>query len=136
MKSLIIIFTITTLLGCDGPNKNKKASAINMDEPSGTIAFTSSRDGNAEIYTVNADGTDLRNITNHPSFEYSTSGSPNGKFVAFYSNRDGNSEIYLSNTDGTDVKRLTDHPAKDVLPSVSPDSKTIVLMSERDSLSR
>jgi len=33
------------------------------------IAFTSNRDNNYEIYAMNADGSDLRNLTNHPSLD-------------------------------------------------------------------
>ena len=84
------------------------------------IAFTSRRDGNWEIYTMNPDGTDLINLTNHPVADFHPSWSPDGTKIAFGSNRDGNEEIYTMNIDGTDTVRLTNHPSVDIFPAWSP----------------
>ncbi len=73
------------------------------------IAFTSWRDGNADIYVMRADGSNVRRLTNHPAFDNYPVFSPDGTQVAFQSNReDERVEIYLQNlNDDTPPKRLT-----------------------------
>ena len=73
------------------------------------IAFTSWRDGNAEIYVMRSDGSNVRRLTNHPAFDNYPVFSPDGTQVAFQSNReDERVEIYLQNlNDETPPKRLT-----------------------------
>ena len=58
------------------------------------IAFTSSRDGNAEIYVMNADGGKPRNLTNHPDGDANPAWSPDGKRIVFMSDRDGHVNIH------------------------------------------
>jgi dipeptidyl aminopeptidase/acylaminoacyl peptidase len=98
----------------------------------GSIAFTSTRDGNDEVYVMNADGTSPINLTNNPASDDLPSWSPDGTKIAFTSERDGNREVYVMNADGTDQTRLTDNPAFDWLPSWSPDGTKIAFTSARD----
>jgi len=87
---------------------------------SARIAFISSRDGNWEIYVMNADGTDQHNLTNHPADDWEPAWSPDGTQIAFVSVRDGNHEIYVMDADGSNVRNLTNHPAHDGSPAWSP----------------
>ena len=66
----------------------------------GRIAFDSLRDGNGEIYVMNADGSGQTRLTDDPGFDGSASWSPDGSRIAFQSFRDGdaNPEIYVMNT--------------------------------------
>ena len=103
------------------------------------IAFASQRDGNAEIYVMDADGGNLRRLTNNRHDDYSPSWSPDGKRIAFVSERDGHvidgrptSEIYVMEADGSNQQRLTNNPFDDGEPSWSPDGKRIVFSSQRD----
>ncbi|HYT88008.1 MAG TPA: hypothetical protein VEL76_04755, partial [Gemmataceae bacterium] len=59
------------------------------------IAFTSNRDGNYEIYTMNPDGSDQRNLTKHPGNDNFASWAPDGRRLALISNRDGGYNIYI-----------------------------------------
>src|SRR5262249_46095477 len=70
------------------------------------IAFTSDRDGNCEIYTIRADGTELTRVTRHPAIDRCPKWSPDGRWIAFTSNRDGNNEVYLVRPDGTGLRNL------------------------------
>jgi Tol biopolymer transport system component len=73
------------------------------------ILFSSSRNGNREIYVMDADGSNPINLTNNSGFDKDPSWSPDGNKIAFASNRDEGFEIYIMNNDGSDVTRLTYH---------------------------
>ena len=49
------------------------------------IAFSSVRDGNWEIYVMDADGQNQRRLTNHPAIDFQPSWSPDGQKIAFTS---------------------------------------------------
>jgi Tol biopolymer transport system component len=89
------------------------------------IAFVSERDGNAELYVMNADGTNPRRLTDHTAVDRDPAWSPDGTRIAFSSERDGNAEIYLMGTDGTGLARITASPAPDGHPAWSPDGNRI-----------
>src|SRR5688500_14146475 len=59
------------------------------------IVFYSERDGNSEIYVMNADGSRPTRLTRHPANDGSPSFSPDGTKIAFDTDRDGNFEIYV-----------------------------------------
>ena len=103
--------------------------------PDGTrIAFFSDRDdpANDEIYVMNADGSDVRRLTNDPADDAMTTWSPDGTRLAFETNRAGSYDIWVMNADGTDPRPLTDHPADDEWPAWSPDGTRIAFDSGRD----
>lgn len=97
-----------------------------------TIVFVSRRDGNAEIYAMSDDGSNLRNLSNNPSNDYMPTWSPDRSKIAFVSVRDGNEEIYVMKADGTGQTRLTNHPRNDSAPTWSPDGTKIAFASLRD----
>ena len=71
------------------------------------IAFTSNRDGNPEIYIMNADGSNVRRLTNHPGIDVTPTWSPTGEQIAFTSERSGTPSIYVMGTDGLNVRKMT-----------------------------
>ena len=75
------------------------------------IAFTSNRDGNQEIYVMDADGTGLRRLTNATGSDANPAFSPKGDLIAFESNRDGTPEIYVMNADGLESPEAHGLPA-------------------------
>jgi Tol biopolymer transport system component len=96
------------------------------------IAFYSERDGNAELYVMNADGSEQRRLTRTPADEGYPSWSPDGRTISFDTDRDGNFEIYAMDAGGGNERRLTSSPSSDVSASWSPDGSRIVFMSNRD----
>ena len=107
-------------------------TAALAQSPDGRIAFVSDRDGNDEIYAMNADGSGLARLTNNSAVDGFPSWSPDSRRIAFASNRDGNAEIYAMNADGSGVVRLTNNSAGDDAPSWSPDGRRIAFVSNRD----
>ena len=102
------------------------------------IAFSSTRDGNSEIYVMNSDGTDTIRLTRHPAIDAYPTWSPDGTKIAFASTRRNGSthEIYVMNADGKRPIRLTTNnqpvPAYDKSPSWSPDGAKIAFASNRE----
>ena len=73
------------------------------------IAFYSERDGNAEIYVMNADGSGVTPPDRTTADEGYPAWSPDGRTITFDSDRDGNFEMFAMNADGSNAARLTRH---------------------------
>ena len=96
------------------------------------IAFVSDRDGNADIYVMDSDGSNPRRLTTDSAHDWSPSWSPDGQHIAFVSDRDGDADIYVMDSDGSNPRRLTTDSAHDWSPSWSPDGQRIAFVSDRD----
>lgn len=103
-----------------------------QDAQKAQIAFVSDRDGNNEIYVMDADGDNQLNLTHDPAFDSDPTWSPDGKMIAFYSARGGSPEIYVMDADGNNLRNITNNPASDSYPAWSSDSKMIAFASTRD----
>jgi len=90
--------------------------------------FVSWRDGNREIYAMDADGSEPRNLTQNPAKDVRPAWSPDGRRIAFVSRRDGNSEIYVMNADGSGLRNMTRTPSNDLDPAWSPDGRAIAFV--------
>jgi Tol biopolymer transport system component len=103
--------------------------------PDGTkIAFSTHRDGNWEIYSMNADGTAPTRLTrSDPADDARPAWSPDGTKIAFHSDRTGNYEIFVMNADGTGQTNVTVDPSSDELaPAWSPDGTKIAFQRNGD----
>jgi TolB protein len=85
---------------------------------------------NYDIYVMNKDGTDLKNLTNTQASEWVPEWSPDGQKIAFASDRDGDSEIFIMNQDGSELVQLTHNSRFDGYPCWSPDGSKLAYSAE------
>lgn len=97
------------------------------------IVFTSDRDGNDEIYTMDPDGGSVSRLTWDASDDYNPTWSVDGTEIAFVSERDGNAEIYTMKADGSGLLRLTASAEADFSPVYAPDGLRIAWIRAIDS---
>ena len=96
------------------------------------LAYASNIDGDWDIFTMDANGTNLRQLTFNTANDYRPTWSPDGTRLAFQSDRDGDFDIYVMNADGTNVQQLTFNTVPDVHPCWSPDGTRIAYQSSLD----
>ena len=97
--------------------------------PDGTrLAFVSDREegGNADVYVMDPDGSDVVRVTTDPAIDAEPTWSPDGSMVAFArADGSGHWEIYVVSSDGTGERRLTTNEVSDEAPSWSPDGRIV-----------
>jgi TolB protein len=120
------------------PGSEPPASSLAPEHGTGipwSIAFTSNRAGNNEIYTMQPAGTDRpgdaapRRLTVNPGNDGGAHWSPSGRQIAFHSSRPAsghsNLEIYVMEDDGSGQRRLTVTSTLNMFPAWSPDGRRI-----------
>ncbi len=115
-----VLFASTHLGGAECP-----------PEPDMSKGYTWAIYPSYEIFTANADGTDLRQLTNHPGYDAEATLSTDGQWILFTSKRDGDVDLYKMRTDGSQLTRLTDQPGYDGGAYFSHDDKQIVWRTYR-----
>ncbi len=100
------------------------------------ILFTSKRGDLrwADIFVMNADGTNVRDLTNTDEDEREPAWSPNGQEIAYRSFRDGSYDLYIMNREDHAPRYLTktDPPVWNSSPAWSPDGHWIAFETNRD----
>ena len=86
----------------------------------GRVVFSSTRDGNSELYSANPDGSDVRRLTNNPAIDVSPACGPGGQ-IAFVSTRHGAPQIFLMSSGGGEPKRITYKGSHNQTPAFCPD---------------
>lgn len=102
--------------------------------PDGTkIAFISDRDGNNEIYLMDADGENQRRVTFNEWDDKNPSWSPDGRSIVFESKRGGAINLYIIDLETYRERKLTDYGLRQVagIPSWSPDGGHIAFTSNK-----
>lgn len=91
-----------------------------------------------EVWTMNADGTNKRQVTKLGAASFAPFFTPDGKRIIFCTNyfatdgRKRNFDLALINTDGTGLERVTYNESFDGFPMFSPDGKKLVFASNRN----
>jgi Tol biopolymer transport system component len=93
------------------------------------------RPNRMELFTMNADGSEQKQITSLGGANFGPSWTPDGERIIFSSNhknpRSGNFDLYLVNADGTGLEQVTTNPVFDGFPMFSPDGKKLIWASNR-----
>jgi TolB protein len=123
------------LMNVDGSGlKRLTGNVQGMTSPSWSpdgsrIAFDSYSGDNLEVFVINADRSNLVQLTRNSASGEPT-WSPDGERIAFVSARNGGAEIYVMNADGSGVKQITKNSTS-YEPAWSPDGNFITFTSER-----
>jgi Tol biopolymer transport system component len=93
-----------------------------------------------ELWVMNADGTNKRQVTRLGAASFAPYFFPDGKRIIFASNMNDpkgrNFDLYLVNVDGTGLERITYEETFDGFPMFSPDGKKLVFASNRNAQTR
>ncbi|MCA1614892.1 MAG: protein kinase [Acidobacteria bacterium] len=96
--------------------------------PDGRVVYSSQASGNWDIWTMDADGSNQRQLTRDSDQNLFPSISPDGRMVVFESYRGGRSHVWRMSLDGSDQRRLTDGTGE-FTPQFSADGRWIVYQS-------
>jgi Tol biopolymer transport system component len=96
------------------------------------ISFLSTRGGgNFDIYLMNADGSGVTRVTDHPANDFDPIWMPDGQSLIFSSERDSRSDLYRVWLNDRHVDRLTNHfVGRAIMPNVSPDGKLVAFAAQ------
>ena len=120
MKRILVFCILSLMLLC--------ASVCSVFAKAPTtpkILFTSTRDGNREVYSMSPDGSEQVRLTQHPAEDLEAVWSPTGEQILFVSDRDGVRDLYLMDADGANVRRVFKKETYRESPTWSPDGKQI-----------
>ncbi|MBA7466980.1 Tol-Pal system protein TolB [subsurface metagenome] len=101
-----------------------KPRSLDIEYSTKKIVFVSNKTGNEDIFSMNLDGSELTQLTDHPGMDTYPSVSPNGKKIAYTSDIDGTWQLVLMNWDGTEKVQITNN-RKSGYPTWSFDSRYI-----------
>jgi TolB protein len=96
------------------------------------ILYESAVAGKYELFTMNADGSGIVQLTHDHTNHDTPSWSPDGRKIAFVSDRNGHSVIYVMNADGTGEAAITDANAESIHPIWSGDGRKIIYCADDD----
>lgn len=135
-----------TSISAPTPTKTSPTPSSKPISSLGKIVFVSDRDGNDEIYVMDADGSNQMRLTNNTANDISPKWSPDGRKIAFLSDKDWKSEkkydvysnpnsdeydVYIMNADGSNQMNITNNDVVDYSPTWSPDGSKIAFISNR-----
>ncbi|MGA7305730.1 MAG: protein kinase, partial [Rhodothermales bacterium] len=110
---------------------NQVIEAMTVSPDGRRLAFDTDRTGNADIFAMNVDGSDLRRLTTDPAGDFTPSWSPDGKEITFHSFRNGNRDVFVVPADGGKAEIVDDNPSQDRFQDWSPSGNDIVFHSDR-----
>jgi len=125
VRTLLVCFVAATgllIVGCDSGGSSGSDSG---GDDNSRIAFNGDQDGKDGIYTVHADGSDLKWVAGSSDLDLNPTWSPDGDRIALLNSQDGDLEIYTISLDGTDLRQVTKNSFDDYDPAWSPGGNRI-----------
>jgi tricorn protease-like protein len=120
-KSVPLLPAASLALALDGCQQSPFPTATPHRQRWRRVAFTSEGDGDYDIYVMNADSSDLRQLTDNPGTDGYAAQSPDGTRIAFHAYRGMTTwSIYIMDIDGSNQQRLTNNSAHDIQPAWLP----------------
>ena len=98
--------------------------------PDGRIVYTTRLTGSPDLWMVNRDGTNNRQLTFNAKANFSPVVTPDGRFIIFVSTRTGQFDLWRINVDGSNPTQLTNDAPIEAFPDVTPDGKWILYQLE------
>ncbi|HEY4695808.1 MAG TPA: DUF5050 domain-containing protein, partial [Candidatus Hydromicrobium sp.] len=102
-----------------------KPRSLDIEYSVKKIVFTSDRNGSEDVFSMNLDGSELIQLTDHPGKDNYPAVSPDGKKIAYTSDINGTWQIMVMNWDGTGKTQLTRNPWRSGYPTWSFDGRFI-----------
>src|SRR6266508_1777998 len=130
--SMLLVLTTSLFAFSACSEKVQGRTTFDSNKDGERIAFASNKGDDIDIYVMNADGSDVRQVTDEPGGDSFPAWSPEGTKIAFHRFRGETFDIYLINADGSGLRQLTSDPATDRFPAWSPDGNAMVFASDRD----
>ncbi len=93
--------------------------------PDGRIVYRSNAGGGADIWLMNADGSNAKQLTTDARASRGLTVSPDGRHIFFSSDRTGHFNIWRVDSDGANLKQLTTGESE-FYPDVTPDGRWVV----------
>ena len=98
---------------------------------SGRVVYLSTASGKGDLWIMQADGTEQRQLTNDPSANGAPAVTSDSRFIVFVSNRTGGFQVWRMNVDGGNQIQLTEGAGKNY-PAISPDGKWVLYNTTGD----
>lgn len=99
--------------------------------PDGRVVYASRTGENWDLWMVNSDGSESKQLTTDAFIDQQPSVSSDSRYVVFQSNRSGNRNIWRIDADGNNPKQLTEGNYVDEYPVCSPDGRLVIFVSMR-----
>ena len=93
--------------------------------PEGKIVYASKASGNLDLWMMDGDGSNPRQLTENSRINNHPAVSPDGRYIVFASDRTGASNIWRTDIDGSNARQLTKGSGEDN-PQCSADGKWVV----------
>ncbi|MEP5611763.1 MAG: DPP IV N-terminal domain-containing protein [Cyclobacteriaceae bacterium] len=129
MLGLAFVLTIHAFAQCDTSAPGARDASWSPD--GSKIIYVSKSDGNQEIFTMNANGTNQKQLTTTDYPNYYPFYSYDGAQIVFMSYVNHKTIICVMNENGSGIKHLTDTTSENGDPMFSPDGSKIVFWSDR-----
>lgn len=112
-------------------------SSANQIEPAWSpdnslIAFSTKVNGNSDVFSIRADGTGLKNLTNNPARDSEPIFSPDGSEIIFARDNYGKAQLYRMDLNGGNQRRLTNRDGYEQTPAFSPDGAYLAFAADRE----